>query len=138
MNIYNFNDKSFKKTNIYQDFIKDNNSFGYLKIRAYSANEAIPIKGLQITITKTINSDTIVFFEGKTNESGIIEKIILPAPKQNQTNLVAPLKATYDIISYYPLENLKQIYQADIYDGIYVVQNINIIPQKSIGDINGY
>ena len=68
----------------------------------------------------------------------MINNISLPAPKLNNDNLVSPTKTTYNIISYYEPENLKQIYQANIYEGIYVVQNINIIPAMKMGDQLGY
>ena len=138
MNTYNIKDSDFIKSQIFQDYLKINNSFGFLNIRAFSANEAVPIKGLKITITNTIGNNTVIFFEGETDESGMINNIKLPAPKLNNDNLTTPTKATYNIVSYYPLENLKQIYQANIYDGIYVVQNINIIPNMNMGDYIGY
>ena len=138
MNTYNVNNSDFVKSQLFQDYLKVNNSIGYLNIRAFKANEAIPVKGLNITITNTINNNTIIFFEGKTDDSGMINNIALPTPKLNNDNLLAPNKQTYNIISYYEPENLKQIYQANIYDGIYVVQNINIIPQMNMGDTIGY
>ena len=138
MNTFNINDSDFVKSRLYQDYLKTNNAIGYLNIRAFSANEAVPIKDLNITITNVIGNDTIIFFEGKTNDSGMINDIALPAPKQGADNLVAPPKVTYNIIAYYEPENLKQIYQANIYDNIHVVQIINIIPNMNMGDYIGY
>ena len=138
MNTYNVKDNNYIKSKEFQDYLKTNNSIGYLNIRAFRANEAVPIKGLKITITNVINNNTVVFFEGETDESGMINNIALPAPKINGDNLIAPTKATYNIISYYQPDNLKQSYQANIYDGIYVVQTINIIPNMNIGDNIGY
>ena len=56
MNTYNYIDESFTNTKSYQDFIKENPTEGYLKIRAYAASQAIPISGLNIIVSKiTIN-----------------------------------------------------------------------------------
>ena len=137
MNTYTIN-SDYIKSEEYKNYLKINNSIGYLSIRAYSANEAIPVKGLRITVTNTIGNNNVIFFEGETDESGMINNISLPAPKLNNDNLVSPTKTTYNIISYYEPENLKQIYQANIYEGIYVVQNINIIPAMKMGDQLGY
>ena len=134
MNTYYINDDQFKKTSIYKDFLNNHKGIGYLKIKASSANEAVPIQGIKIIVTKTINNDRIVFFEGKTNESGIINNIPLPAPKSDDDNLISPLYETYDILSIYEKENLKQNYKANIFDGIYVVQNINIKPAMNMED----
>ena len=137
MNTYKIN-SDYIKSEEYQNYLKNNSGIGYLNIRAFSANEAIPIKGLKITVTNTIGNNTVIFFEGETDDSGMINNIALPAPKIDNDNLVLPSKATYNIISYYEPENLKQTYKANIYNGIYVVQNINIIPAMKMGDQFGY
>lgn len=110
----------------YKQFLKENPSVGYLKIKAYSANEAIPISGLKVVVSKTIDSNRIVFFEGITDESGIIERISLPAPLLNQNNLDAPSSTIYDIDSYY--NDVDRKYSIRIYENVYVVQSINVIP----------
>ena len=138
MNTYNINNSDFVKSPLFQEYLRINNGIGYLNIRAFSANEAVPIMGLKITITNVIDNNTIIFFEGETDDSGMINNIALPTPKQTTDNLVAPVKVTYNIISYYEKENLKQIYQANIYDNIHVVQNIIIKPEKDMGDYLGY
>lgn len=134
MNTYYINDNQFKKTNIYKEYLNNHKGVGYLKIKASSANEAVPIQGIKIAVTKTINNDKIVFFEGITNESGIINNIPLPTFKNNNDNLISPLYETYDILSLYEKDNLKQNYKANIFDGIYVVQNINIKPAMNMED----
>jgi hypothetical protein len=138
MNTYKINDPNYNKSEEFQKYLKDNNGVGYLNIRAFSANEAIPIKGVKITITKLIGNNNVIFFEGETDDSGMINNIALPTPKLGGDNLISPNKETYNIISYYKPENLKQEYQANIYDGIYVIQNINIIPEMKMGDQFGY
>ena len=139
MNTYNFNDESFKKTTVYQDFIKANPSVGYLKIRASAASQALPISNLKIVVSKMIGNNRIIFFEGMTNSSGVIEKITLPAPKQNTDDLVTPNSTTYDIYATYEPDNLNDIYRINIYENIYVLQRINVVPTMSVsrGD-NGW
>ena len=132
MNIYNFNDEGFKNTQIYQNFINDNPGIGYLKIRASAASQAIPISNLKVVVSKTIGNDKIIFFEGTTNSSGVIEKIALPAPKQNTDDLTAPNSTTYDIDAKYEPDNLKDIYKVNIYDNIYVIQRINVVPTLNV------
>ena len=77
MNTYYFNDDTFKTTDLYKKYLVNNPATGYLKIRASSASEAIPISNLKIVVSKKIDTSKIIFYEGVTNESGIIEKIIL-------------------------------------------------------------
>lgn len=132
MNTYNYNDENFKNTETYKNFIVSNNGEGYLKIRAYAASGALPISDLKIVVSKNIDNSNVIFYEGKTNSSGIIEKIVLPAPKQNTNDLVIPSSITYDIKATYEKDNTTNSYQINIYDNIYVVQTINIVPTMSV------
>ena len=44
----------FKMTDLYEDFIRENSSFGNLKVQVFTAYEAIPISNTTILITKDI------------------------------------------------------------------------------------
>lgn len=132
MNTYNFNDESFKNTDIYKRFITTNTGEGYLKIRAYAASQALPISNLNIVVSKTIGNNNIIFFEGATNSSGVIERIVLPAPEQNTDDLIIPNSISYDIKATYEPDNTTSTYRINIYDNIYVVQTINIVPTMNV------
>lgn len=132
MNTYNFNDEAFKNTDIYKEFITTNEGVGYLKIRAYAASGALPISNLKVLVTKTIGNNNIIFYEGVTNSSGIIERITLPAPKQNNDDLIAPTSTTYDIKATYSGDNTTNNYKVNIYDNIYVIQTISIVPTMNV------
>lgn len=129
MNTYNIKDEIFTNSQVYQDFLKQNPTEGYLKIRAFAASQAIPISGLNITISKLINNNRVIFFEGATNESGIIERIVLPAPRLLESNLDTPNSTEYDITATYKPDNIENIYKVKIYENVYVIQNISIVPQ---------
>ena len=135
MNTYSINDKEFQQTDTYKQFIEENPTIGNLRIRAYAAGGAIPIEGLKITVRKIIDNTNIIFFEGTTNNSGIIDRIQLPAPKLANNNLDIPNKTTYDIIATYPKENLTYNYKINIYEDIYVVQNIGITPSMMVVNV---
>lgn len=124
MNKDNINSKS------YNEFIKNNPGTGYLKIRAYAANGAIPVRGLNIVISNYIDGSNVIFFEGSTNESGVIDKISLPAPIINSNDLVIPNYITYDLRAY--IDNkVDKLYKVNIFDGVSVIQNISISPLGS-------
>lgn len=135
MNIYNINDENFKNTEAYRSFMNDNPANGYLKIRAYSASEAIPVRGLKITVSTEYEGNTIIFFDGVTDTSGVIEKIILPAPKLNSDNMNVPSRITYDINATYEPNLVDLKYQVNIYEDVFVIQNINIVPGSNSGGL---
>ena len=135
MNNINFNSEAFMQTKEYQEFIKKNNSFGYLNIRAYAANSAIPINGLRVVVSKIINNQRIIFFDGSTNDSGMISSIALPSPSIESNNTVVPNSETYDIVANYNNEDL--IFKITIFSNIQVLQNINVVPSVRL-DVSYY
>ena len=118
---------------IYQKYLKDNPGRGNLRIRAYAANGAVPISNLKIVVTKNIDNNKITFYEGVTNESGIIERITLPAPIINSDNLIQPNSTTYDITATY--NNIDLLYKINMYDDVCVVQNISVVPDIGMGEV---
>ena len=124
MNIYNVFDSEFKNSNFYQDFLKDNPTVGYLKIRAYAASEAIPISNMQVEISKTIGNNKIIFFSGLTDNSGMIERVTLPTPRLDVSDLNVPNNIEYDIKTTY--NGVDTLYKVIMFEGVCVVQTINV------------
>lgn len=118
---------------VYEKFIKENSGIGKLKIRSYAASEALPVAGLNIIISTIIENNEVVFFRGKTDSSGMIPTISLPAPKLEISNLVVPNTINYKIEAYMDINN-KSNFNVDMYDGICVVQNINFVPGENYGN----
>ena len=129
MNTYYFDSSDFMKTNSYYDFISANTEKGSLKIRAYSANQAVPVKGLRIIVSHIIDNNKIIFFDGYTDDSGIIEKIVLPVPKLNISNMDVPNTISYDISVTDEADNINTTFIVNMYENICVVQNINVVPK---------
>ena len=133
MNTYNINDVGFKNSEVYKSFINDYPVNGYLKIRAYSASGAIPVRGLKIVVSTNYRDNKIIFYDGITDTSGVIEKITLPAPKLDVGNENVPNKIVYDISATYPPNLLNLNYQVNIYEDVFVIQNINVVPTSESG-----
>lgn len=135
MNIYNINDDKLKSLLEYQNFKKENEGEGYLRIRAYGASEAIPIEGMNIEVSTAIGDNIkVIFFDGNTDSSGMIEKLNLPAPKKESDNLIAPLKTVYTIKATY--NGKEENFNVNLYDGICVQQIINVIPETPVRGYN--
>lgn len=128
---YNIDDKDFVNSELYKSFIIENPGVGFLKIRAFAASQAVPISGMNVQVSKDIGGNKVIFFEGVTNESGVIEKISLPAPRMGTDNMISPVISTYDIDTSY--EGEKRVYKVNVYENIYVVQNINVTPNINYG-----
>lgn len=134
MNNININDEEFINSISYREFMNNNKGTGYLKVRAYAANQAVPISGLKIMVNKKIDGYNVNFFEGYTNESGVIENISLPAPKKNNDDFIVPKSTSYQIVATNNMDNISLVFVVNVYDNLYVIQNISIVP-KMQGDI---
>ena len=121
-------DNNFMNSSEYKEFINRNPGKGNLKIRAYAASEALPVADLNISVSAVINNQNVIFFSGKTDASGMIETISLPAPLIDPNNLIAPSYTTYKIVA-----GGSNVFSVNMYDGICVIQTINYVP----GDYNG-
>ena len=132
MNTYNINDTNFINSNEYQEFIKNNPVVGFLKIRAFAASGAIPISNMKVVVSKNVNNDNVIFYEGYTNSSGVIEKITLPAPRLEINNMNMPNRTSYLITATYSDNNIKT-YEINIYENVSVIQNISITPTMNRG-----
>lgn len=121
-----YTDKLLENDSSFQEFIRESPGTGYLKIRATSANEAVPVEGLNIKVSKEIGNNKVVFFEGKTDYSGMINDIVLPAPMAITDVLVEPKFNTYKVEA--KNENINQEYEISICCGFTVIQYINVTP----------
>ena len=133
MNTIDFYDEAFRATDTYNNFIKENPLNAMLNIRASGASVALPVSGVKIIVSKEIDNYKVIFYEGYTDESGMINKISLPAPKVNTNDLLVPIGTSYDIEAIYEKDNLDRKYQVIMYPDICTVQNINIVPTLNVG-----
>ena len=133
MSNVSINDEEFINSNAYMEFMNNNKGMGYLRIRAYAANQAVPITGLKILVNKKINGYNVNFFEGYTNDSGVIENISLPAPVNDSNDLVIPKSTQYEVMTMSDNTNLTFI--VNVYDKLYVIQNIGIVPKMNLGEM---
>lgn len=130
--------EDFKKTDEYQQFIKENPDIGYLKVQVFTAYGAIPITGAEVLITKDIGVYKVIFFEGKTDSSGIISDIQLPAPPADLIpNPDVLLKYTiYDLtVIHTGYEEIKQ-YSIGMFGGVRIIQYVKMSPKIDLNEEN--
>lgn len=126
--------KSFFKEESYQEFLRNNQGQGKLKVHTLIGDTNFPISSTKIEIYKYFNKEKIIFFTGYTEESGQIDNILLPSPirQDNYQNGVSTyqLDATHN--------DFKDIHidQISIYDGIKSIQKIEMMPKDYI-DLKG-
>ncbi len=129
MNLLTF--EEFKNTEDYKKFMEENPEMGYLKVNVYTAYKAVPIPNTEILITKTINNNNVIFFQGITNSSGSIENITLPAPKNVSliTKEAPPSYTLYDLTAVHKGYSLAKKSSIGIIGEMKVIQNIKMNPE---------
>lgn len=120
--------EQFEKTDEYKTFIEENPSTGVLKVQVFTADQAIPIANAEVFITKKIGDNDVLFFSGQTDSSGIVDNIILPAPKAeiNLDTFEVPKYTTYNlVVSSDEYKKIKQ-YSISMYGDVKVLQYVKI------------
>lgn len=123
---YYYDSEEFKDSSTYKNFININDSYGILKIEAFTANGAYPLAGVDIIVSKVLDGNKIIFYEGKTNDSGIIESIVLPTRsiKEEINNASDILFTTYDLEANYKKYDVSKNYDVSIFDEVKVIQPV--------------
>ena len=114
------------ENSIYQQFLKENPSFGYLKVQIFTAEQGIPISDVNIKIQKEIKNQIFTIYTGKTDESGIVKDIKLPAPDITDYDL--PTYTSYELIVNHPRYQGPNIFIIPIYSNQKMIQYINLTP----------
>lgn len=113
-------------------FLRENPSRGILRIQAFRGNQAIPVKGVQVTVSHRLSDGTnYVFYSGVTDESGLVDAITLPAPvlQQSVEQGEPHPDADYDVTAQLPgFETVKAI--VNIFPGIKTVQPVQLQLQE--------
>ena len=124
------NTKPYETSANYEDFLTKNPKTGILKIQVYAANQAIPIKDATIIVSKEFENGKKVFYKVNTDENGIVDGLILPAPDKKfseEPSTTIPY-STYDILATHPQYLQQEDMQAQIFDGIKSIQDFNMVP----------
>lgn len=139
MNFISYED--FQKTVDYQNFIAENPDTGTLKVEVFTAYGAIPIPDTEVLITKDVGNNTVTFFRGTTDSSGIIDNIQLPAPPANYapTPYSLPQYTIYNLTAIHEgYESIKR-YNIGVFGGIKIIQYVKMTPEVNLQgvDTNG-
>ncbi len=129
--------EDFKNTDLYEDFIRDNPDMGNLKVQVFTAYGAIPISDTDIILAKDIEEYKVIFFRGKTDSSGIISGISLPAPKTvtSATPEVEPQYTIYDLTAIHQGFETLKTYPVGMFGGVNVIQYVKMQPEIDINEV---
>ena len=111
-----------------QAFLRINPDRGVLRIQAFRGPQSIPVEGVHVTVSRDFDDGSShIFYEGDTDESGLIDPITLPAPDRSQSLSPgdANPSATYTVRAEHPDFQPVEA-TVDLYQGIKTVQPIQL------------
>lgn len=125
-----FGEESFEpsppasKTDL-EAFLEEHPQPGTLRIQAFRGDQVYPVPDVHVTMTREFDGETKTFFQGKTNQSGIIDPILLPGAKPAETldPEDARSTATYTVTATHPdFQALETV--VDMFAGIKTIQRL--------------
>lgn len=121
----------------FKNFADENTGAGLLKVQVFTANQALPLKNVDIEIYKNIDNKKVVFFEGITDSSGIIDNISLPTKemKSDVEDANDIVSTTYNVIAKNINTGVVKEYVIYIFDDVKIIQPIQF-STSSIGGSN--
>ena len=119
----------FQKLREYQTFMTENPSTGTLRVNVFTANGAIPLADANVIITKKIGNYNVLFFDGLTNSSGMIDNIVLPTPNTSSNNMEVPNYTFYELnANHAGYQDVKQ-YEIAMFGNTKVIQYVKLMPE---------
>lgn len=117
------------------EFLRENDREGELKIQAFKARMAYPVPNVSISVSRSFSDGEHVFFEGRTDESGIIDRIRLPAPPiiNSLSSRMPDNTAVYTVRAFSPdYDDITRL--VEIFEGIKSIQPLAMIPKETGGE----
>lgn len=108
-------------------------SEGTLRIRAYTASEALPIPNAVVRISGAEELNRLVSYSLLTDRNGITEAVTLPAPSLSYSLSPSPAEAPYALYDVEISANgyySKVIKGVSVFSGVNSVQLANMIPNS--------
>lgn len=112
----------------YAQFLQNNPYTGQLKVQAYRGEQAYPVEGVRVRVSRRFTDGEQVFYQGFTDSNGIAEGIELPAPPRSESLTPdGPLTtATYDLVATHPAYRTIAV-PLEIYEGITAIQPLQLM-----------
>lgn len=110
-----------------EGFLAQHPDQGILRIQAFRGEQTLPLIGVRILVSKELVDGEHLFFEGETDESGVIDPIVLPAPPRGGSQFPGGRDpyVTYRLVAsspdFVPLDTV-----VNIFPGVKTVQPIQL------------
>lgn len=115
-----------------EEFVRNHPGRGVLRVQAGTARGTFPVKGALVRVTKIIGGTVQEFYRGTTDESGILDGMVLPAmPRELSQNSVTAGESGTDYLvavehpDYVPQNPLR----VTLYDKVETLLPVILVPR---------
>lgn len=110
----------------HESFRERNTKSGFLRVQAFAGPQTIPVPDANVLVTRDFIDGARRFASGKTDQSGVLDGIVLPAPDGSlaQQPGTIPPYALYDIHVSHPDYRTEIYRQVPIFDGVKSIQPV--------------
>lgn len=110
----------------FESFRQRNTKTGFLRVQTFAGPQTIPVPDANVLVTRDFIDGARRFASGKTDQSGVLDGIVLPAPEGSlaQQPGTIPPYALYDIQVSHPDYRTEIYKQVPIFDGVKSIQPV--------------
>lgn len=128
-------DIPYVNTPLPQEYLDQFSETGYIRVKLASSNQAMPVKGASIIISKAFDSQNHILHRETSDQSGLTPNLPLPAPSTASSTTPngdgTARFASYDMLvtrdGYVPV-----IYRSiPVFSGVVTVQPVQMVPQTA-------
>lgn len=124
-----------KKYKTYDEFLRDNPSFGTLRIQASIANQSYPVADALVEVRKELENSSYLIYSGKTDESGVYGPVRLNAPlKEISEEFSDKIPFANYLVNVKKDGFITMVYRnLPVFPGVESNQDVNMIPSNQVG-----
>ena len=115
----------------YEEFLAANPQTGILRVQAYIGAQGLPVSGALVTVSAPFKDGEKVLYAVKTNEDGVADNLILPAPERSSSQIPGSQNpfAEYNVSVSHPDYRTALFTGVPVFAGVKSIQPVVFLPR---------
>lgn len=115
----------------YEEFLAANPQTGILRVQAYIGAQGLPVSGALVTVSAPFKDGEKVLYAVKTNEDGVADDLILPAPERASSQIPGSQNpfAEYNVSVSHPDYRTALFTGVPVFAGVKSIQPVVFLPR---------
>ncbi len=115
----------------YEEFLAANPQTGILRVQAFIGAQGFPVSGALVTVSAPFKDGERVLYAVKTNEDGVADDLILPAPDRSSSQIPGSQNpfAEYNVSVSHPNYSTAVFSGVPVFAGVKSIQPVVFLPR---------